>query len=164
MLNNEKGGIILLGVHDDKCIEGFSLSRYQQQYIVLNIVDTFNQFKPPVPKHFYDIAFIKVIDGREPTDPLMRTLQLPPLYLHHSLRTENACWCDRQVRDLQNFFTDFQGRKWIIELTIKKGNLLDRRTIRFLQTIEWRDPENKLFTTETGKGYYRIKDVTKRIA
>jgi hypothetical protein len=94
----------------------------------------------------------------------MRTLQLPPLYLHHSLRTENACWCDRQVRDLQNFFTDFQGRKWIIELTIKKGNLLDRLTICFLQTIEWRDPENKLFTTETGKGYYRIKDVTKRIA
>jgi hypothetical protein len=95
MLNNEKGGIILLEVHDNKCIEGFSLSRYQQQYIVLNIVDTFNQFKLPVPKHFYDIAFIKCIDGREPTDPLMRTLQLPPLYLHHSLRTENACWCDR---------------------------------------------------------------------
>jgi hypothetical protein len=42
MLNNEKGGNILLGVHDDKCIEGFSLSRYQQQYIVLNIADTFN--------------------------------------------------------------------------------------------------------------------------
>jgi hypothetical protein len=89
---------------------------------------------------------------------------MPPLYLHHSLQTENACWCDRQVRDLQNFFTDFQGRKWIIKLTIKKGNLLDRHTIRFLQTIEWGDPENKLFTTETGKGYYRRKDVTKRIA
>jgi len=148
MLNNEKGGIILLGVHDDKCIEGFSLSGSQQQHIVLNIVDTFNCFKPPVPKHFYDISFIEVINGREPTDPLMRTLQLPPLYLHHSLRTENA----------------FQGRRWIIELTIKKRNPTDRRTICFLQTAEWGDPENKLFTTETRKGYYRIKNVTKRIA
>ena len=164
MLNNEKGGIILLGVHDDKCIEGFSLSGSQQQHIVLKIIDTFNRFKPPVPKHFYDISVIKVINGREPTDPLMRTLQLPPLYLHHSLRTENACWCDCQVRDLRNFFTDFQGRRWIIKLTIKKRNPSDRRTIRFLQTAEWGDPENKLFTTETGKGYYRIKNVTKRIA
>ena len=87
-------------VHDDKRIKGFSLSRSQQQHIILSIVDTFNRFKQPVPKHFYDIAFIEVIDGKEPKYPLMRTLQLPLLYLHHLLRTENACWCDHQVRDL----------------------------------------------------------------
>ena len=85
MLNNEKGGIILMGVHDDKRIEGFTLSRAQQQHIVLSIVDTFNRFTPPVPKHFYDISFIEIIDGREPKDPLMKTLQLPPVKLQLQL-------------------------------------------------------------------------------
>jgi hypothetical protein len=66
MLNNEKGGIILMGVHDDKRIEGFTLSRAQQQHIILSIFDTFNHFTPPVPKHFYDITFIEIIDGKEP--------------------------------------------------------------------------------------------------
>jgi len=94
----------------------------------------------------------------------MKTLQLPPVNLQHQLRTEDPCWCDRQVRDLRNFFTDFQGRRWIVELTIKKRNLSDKRTSRFLQSTTWGDPEHKLFTTETGKGYYRMKDVTKRIA
>jgi hypothetical protein len=164
MLNNKKGGIILMGVHDNKCIEGFTLSRAQQQHIVLSIVDTFNHFTLPVPKHFYDIAFIEIIDGKEPKEPLMKTLQLPPANLQHYLRTEDPCWCDRQVRDLRNFFTDFQGRRWIVELTIKKRNPSDKGTNRFLQSATWGDPEHKLFTMETGKGYYRIKDITKRIA
>jgi hypothetical protein len=164
MLNNEKGGIILMGVHDDKRIEGFTLSRAQQQHIVLSIVDTFNRFTLPVPKHFYDISFIKIINGKEPKEPLMKTLQLPPVNLQHQLRTEDPCWCNRQVRDLRNFFTDFQGRRWIVELTIKKRNLSDKHTSRFLQSATWGDLEHKLFTTETGKGYYRMKDVTKRIA
>ena len=71
-----------MGVHNDKRIKGFSLSRSQQQHIILSIVDTFNRFKQPVPKHFYDIAFIEVIDGKEPKDPLMRTLAtaLPPSF------------------------------------------------------------------------------------
>ncbi len=153
-----------MGVHDDKCIEGFSLSRSQQQHIVLSIVDTFNRFTLPVPKHFYDIAFIEVIDGKQPQDPLMKTLQLPPLHLRHSLHTEDICWCDRQVRDLRNFFTNFQGRKWIIKLMIKRRNILDKLTISFLRNTKWGDKEHKLFTTETGKGYYRLKDVTKRVA
>jgi hypothetical protein len=80
-----------LGVHEDKRIEGFSLKTSQQQHIILSIVNTFNHFTPPVPKHFYDIAFIKIIDGKEPKDPLMKTLHLPPLYLHHTLQTEDAC-------------------------------------------------------------------------
>jgi hypothetical protein len=92
MLNNEKGGIILMGVHDDKRTKGFTLSRAQQQHSVLSIVDTFNRFTPPVPKHFYDITFIEIIDGREP--------QLPPVNLQHQLRTEDPCWCNCQVRDL----------------------------------------------------------------
>ncbi len=153
-----------MGVHDDKRIEGFSLSRAQQQHIVLSIVDTFNRFTPPVPKHFNDISFIEVIDGKQPQDPLMKMLQLPPLCLRHSLRTEDICWCDRRVRDLCNFFTDFQGRRWIIELTIKRRNISDKCTISFLRNTKWGDEEYKLFTTETGKGYYRIKDVTKRVA
>jgi hypothetical protein len=69
MLNNEKGVIILMGVHNDKRIEGFTLSRVQQQHIVLSIIYTFNRFTLPVPKHFYDIAFIKIIDGKSRRNP-----------------------------------------------------------------------------------------------
>jgi hypothetical protein len=76
----------LMGVHDDKRIEGFTLSRAQQQHIVQSIVDTFNRFTPPVPKHFYDITFIEIVDGKEPKEPLMKTLQLPPVNLQHQLR------------------------------------------------------------------------------
>jgi hypothetical protein len=120
MLNNEKGGIILMGVHDDKRIEGFTLSRAQQQHIVLSIVDTFNRFTLPVPKHFYDISFIEIIDGKEPKEPLMKTLQLPPVNLQHQLRTEDPCWCDRQVRDLRNFFTDFKDKDGSSNLPLRK--------------------------------------------
>jgi hypothetical protein len=87
MLNNEKGGIILMGVHYNKRIEGFTLSRAQQQRIVLSIVDTFNRLTLPVLKHFYDIAIIKIINGKEPNEPLMKTLQLPPANRHHTLWT-----------------------------------------------------------------------------
>jgi hypothetical protein len=80
MLNNKKGGIILMRVHDDRHIKGFTLSRSKQQHIVLSIINTFNCFKPPVPKHFYNIAFIEVIvDSQEPKEPLIKTLQLSPL-------------------------------------------------------------------------------------
>jgi hypothetical protein len=129
MLNNKKGGIILMGVNDDKRIEGFTLSRAQQQHIVLSIVDTFNHFTLPVPKHFYNIAFIEIINGKELKEPLMKTLELPPANLQHQLWTEDPCWCNRQVRDLQNFFTDFQGRRWIIKLTgeIRNTNCLLRK-------------------------------------
>jgi hypothetical protein len=107
MLNDEEGGIILMEVHDGKCVKGFSLSRSQLKHIVLNIVNTLSHFMLPVQKHFYPIAFIKVINSQDTKEPLMKTSQLPPLGLHYTFRTHNMCLCNCQMKDLRNFFPDF---------------------------------------------------------
>ena len=60
MINNEDRGIILMGIQDNGLIDGFMLSKVQQEHLVTNIIDTFNQFWPKVPRHFYEINFIQV--------------------------------------------------------------------------------------------------------
>jgi predicted HTH transcriptional regulator len=41
MINNEDGGIILMGVQDNGLIDGLMLSKAQQEHLVKNIIDTF---------------------------------------------------------------------------------------------------------------------------
>jgi hypothetical protein len=42
MINNEDGGIILMGVQDNRWIDGLMLSKAQQEHLVTNIIDTFD--------------------------------------------------------------------------------------------------------------------------
>ena len=68
MLNTGKGGLISMGILDNGRIEGFSLSRYQQDHVRLSIQDTFDRYDPPVPPHLYKVTFRPVldcIDGKE---------------------------------------------------------------------------------------------------
>jgi hypothetical protein len=58
MLNNEDGGIILMGVQDNGLIDGLMLSKAQQEHLVANIINTFDRYRPKVPRHFYEINFI----------------------------------------------------------------------------------------------------------
>jgi hypothetical protein len=44
MINNEDGGIILMGIQDNGLIDGLMLSKAQQEHLVTNIVDTFYRF------------------------------------------------------------------------------------------------------------------------
>jgi hypothetical protein len=60
MINNEDGGIILMDVQDNGLIDGLMLSKAQQEHLVTNIIDTFDRFRPIVPRHFYEINFILV--------------------------------------------------------------------------------------------------------
>jgi predicted HTH transcriptional regulator len=60
MINNEDRGIILIGVQDKGLIDGLMLSNAQQEHLVMNIIDTFDRFRPKVPRHFYDINFMRV--------------------------------------------------------------------------------------------------------
>ncbi len=60
MINNEDGGVILIGVQDKGLIDDLMLSKAQQEHLVTNIIDNFDQFRPKVPRHFYDINFMRV--------------------------------------------------------------------------------------------------------
>jgi predicted HTH transcriptional regulator len=44
MINNEDGGIILMGVQDNGLIDGLMLSKAQQEHLVANISDTFDRY------------------------------------------------------------------------------------------------------------------------
>ena len=57
----------------------------------------------------------------------------------------------------------FLHKCWIIELKIHPRARFDPQTIRYMRSATFAD-ENRIFLTKTGKGYYRLKDVTKRIA
>jgi hypothetical protein len=60
MINNEDGSIILIGVQDNGLIDGLMLSKAQQEHLVTNIINTFDRFRPKVPRHFFDINFMRV--------------------------------------------------------------------------------------------------------
>ena len=60
LINNEDGGIILMGVQDNGLIDGLMLSKSQQEHLVTNIFDTFDQFRQKVPRHFNKINFFRL--------------------------------------------------------------------------------------------------------
>jgi hypothetical protein len=160
MLNNEDGGIILMGVQDNGLIDGLMLSKAQQEHLVANIIDTFDRYRPKVPRHFYDINFIRVkltnSKTKEDKAYLSDETNIP-----HLLRTTKLCWCDHRAMTSINL--GFLHKCWLIELKIHPRDHTDPRTIKFVHTSTFYD-DSRMFQSETGKAYYRIKDMTKRIA
>jgi uncharacterized protein YifE (UPF0438 family) len=160
MLNNEDGGIILMGVQDNGLIDGLMLSKAQQEHLVANIIDTFDRYRPKVPRHFYDINFIRVkltnSKTKEDKAYLSDETNIP-----HLLRTTKLCWCDHRAMTSINL--GFLHKCWLIELKIHPRDHTDPRTIKFVHSSTFYD-DSRMFQSETGKAYYRIKDMTKRIA
>jgi hypothetical protein len=136
------------------------LSKAQQEHLVMNIVDTFDRYQPKVPHHFYEINFIRVkltnSNTKEEKAYLADESKIP-----HLLRTTKLCWCDH--RAMTSISLGFLHKCWIIELKIHPRDRLDPRTIRYMQSATFFH-EDRIFLTKTGKGYYRLKDVTKCIA
>jgi hypothetical protein len=62
MINTRKGGVILLGVLDDGRIEGFMLTKFQQDHVRLSIQDTFERYNPQLPPHLYSVYFVPVVE------------------------------------------------------------------------------------------------------
>jgi len=160
MINNEDGGIILMGVQDNGLIDGLMLSKAQQEHLVANISDTFDRYWPKVPRHFYDINFIRVkltnSKAKEEKAYLADETNIP-----HLLRTTKLCWCDHRAMTSINL--GLLHKCLIIKLKIHPRDRFDPRTIRYMRSATFAD-ENQIFLTETGKCYYRLKDVTNRIA
>jgi hypothetical protein len=160
MINNEDGGIILMGVQDNGLIDGLMLSKAQQEHLVANNVDTFDHYRPKVLRHFYEINFIRVklsnSKAKEEKAYLADETKIP-----HLLRTTKLCWCDHRAMTSINL--GFLHKCWIIELKIHPRDHDDPRTIRYMRTSTFSD-DSRIFLTETGKGYYGLRDVTKPIA
>jgi hypothetical protein len=149
-----------MGVQDNGLIDGLMLSKAQQEHLVTNIIDTFDRYWPKVPRHFYEINFIWVkltnSKAKEEKAYLADETKIP-----HLLRTTKLCWCDHRAMTSINL--GFLHKCWIIKLKIHPRDRFDPRTIRYMRSATFAD-ENRIFLTETGKGYYCLKDVTKCIA
>jgi hypothetical protein len=113
-----------------------------------------------VPRHFYDINFIRVkltnSKAKEEKAYLADETNIP-----HLLRTTKLCWCDHRAMTSINL--GLLLKCWIIKLKIHPRDRFDPRTIRYMRSATFAD-ENQIFLTEIGKCYYRLKDVTNRIA
>ena len=99
MLNTGRGGTIFMGILDDGRIDGFMMSKYQQDHVRLSIQDTFDRYAPPVPPHLYKITFKPVIDN----DPQVELRAIYDYYaqedgqnreLNHLIQASDHCWCD----------------------------------------------------------------------
>ncbi len=136
------------------------LSKTQQEHLVTNINDTCGRFSPKVPRHFYEINFIQLkltkSKAKEEKTYLSDETNIP-----HVLRSTKLCWHDH--RAITSINLGFLHKCWIIELTIHSLSHFDLRMIRYILTATFSD-ENCILLTETGKGYYRLDDVTKHIA
>ena len=135
MLNTGKGGVILMGVLDDGRIEGFSLTRFQQDHIMLTIEDTLDRYNPPVPKHMYEIIFTPVIDllthqsPEEELEAITKWMTRPTYQdrtLPHQLRTSQFCWCDRAAN--AQFTLGHLNPFFIVELHLQSWDPKDVRS------------------------------------
>ncbi len=91
MINNEDGGIILIGVQDNGLIDGLVLSNAQQEHVVANIINTFDRYRPKVPHHFYEINFIPVKLTMDSKAKEEKAHQSDDTSLPHLLRTTKLC-------------------------------------------------------------------------
>ena len=129
MINNEDGGLLLIGVQENGLIDGLILSKSQQEHLVTNITDTCGRFSPKVPRHFYEINFIQLkltnSKAKEEKTYLSDETNIP-----HLLRSTKLCWRDHQAITSINF--GFLHKCWIIELTIHSLSHSDLQMIRYI--------------------------------
>jgi hypothetical protein len=113
-----------------------------------------------VPRHFYEINFIRVKLTKDSKAKEEKAHQSDDTSPPHLLRTIKLCWCDHRAMSSINL--GFLHKSWIIELRIHPRDNSDPRTIRYMRSANFAD-EDRIFLTETGKAYYRLKDITKRV-
>ena len=126
MLNTGKGGTIFMGILDNGRIDGFMMSKYQQDHVRLSIQDTFDRYTPVVPPHLYKINFKPVIDNEDPE------IELKNIYdyyaqedgqdrqLNHLLQSSDHCWCDANCN--AQFARGFLNPFFVVELKLQPWN------------------------------------------
>jgi hypothetical protein len=178
MLNTGKGGTLYLGVLDNGAVEGFPLSPYQRDHVVLSITHTLNKYTPPVPKHLFSISFIPVLD---PLDTDFRMAKKPEdvddessssrggrkksqinANLPHELATWRLCWCDNA--SLSAFSRGEMEGFFVVEVVARPWDPEDKKNGQLIQAFGL-DCLRPFFASEDDEIYVRknatLENVTK---
>ena len=112
-----------MGILDDGRIDGFMMSKYQQDHVRLSIQDTFDRYTPPVPPHLYKITFKPVLDD---DDPQVELRAIYDFYaqedrqnreLPHLIQASDHCWCD--ANSMAMFSRGILNPFFVIELKLE---------------------------------------------
>ena len=101
-------------------------SSFQRDHFLLAIDDLFSRYSPKVPKHFYLVRFVPVLDDDEqivlPDQPVDQKLRKVP----HELRSSRYCWCDSHC--FASLEMGLMHRFYVIEVSnVIKTEFLRRR-------------------------------------
>jgi len=119
MLNSGSGGVLYGGILDNGEVNGFMMSPYQMDHVVIQLDDLFERFSPPVPKSLYKVEFIPQLepfDEEYVPDPFVKDPRLA--MFEHKLRTDKRCWCDNEAAASHSFGIVLPW--YIIEVTLEK--------------------------------------------
>ncbi len=99
MLNSGGGGgTFYLGVTDCGIVEGFQMSKCQQDHFLLSLSDLMSSYSPPVPADRYRVEFVPVVDGdgwQPPAETLDGQISRD---LPHEIRESRYCWYEDPIR------------------------------------------------------------------
>ncbi|KAH6939260.1 hypothetical protein HPB50_016584 [Hyalomma asiaticum] len=97
-LNTGRGGTVFLGILDNGDVIGLHLTEYQKDHILLSLENLMMRYRPPVPKHMYELRFVPVISEGLPF-PTKESCEMNSRerFRPHELHCKKACWCDNEA-------------------------------------------------------------------
>ena len=127
-----------MGILDSGRIEGFTMTKYQQDHVRLCIQDTFERYTPKVAPHLYKVRFKPVIDQNEDElESIEKWMNLAnseqDRNLPHLLRTLEPCWCDND--NLAQFASGKISPFFVIELELSPWNPKDARNCKLFPQV-----------------------------
>jgi len=119
MLNSGFGGVLYGGILDNGEVNGFMMSQYQIDHVIVQLDDLFERFSPPVPKNLYRVDFVPQIEPFEKNyepDPVSKDPELEKM--PHKLKSYRRCWCDNDAAASHSFGMLLPW--YVIEVSIEK--------------------------------------------
>ncbi|XP_075734359.1 schlafen-like protein 2 [Rhipicephalus microplus] len=126
-LNTGKGGAIFLGILDNGDVNGLHLTEYQKDHLLWNLQMLMLRYKPPVPKHMYELQFVPVISEGVPLPTNeRREMNSKERFKPHQLQCSGPCWCDNEATA--------QGgsvMRYVVEIKVSAWDSSDPRNSAF---------------------------------
>lgn len=125
-LNTGRGGTVYLGILDNGDVNGIHLTEYQKDHVLLSLENLMLRYKPPVPKHMYELRFVPVISEGVPL-PTKQSHEMltKERFRPHELRCSRPCWCDNEATAQLN--VGGVVLRYVVEIEIFSWNSSDPR-------------------------------------
>nr|XP_039251632.1 uncharacterized protein LOC120329081 [Styela clava] len=147
-LNTGSGGDVYLGVNDEGRVIALKLSLRQMDHLLLQIVQVFDSFNPPVPNYMWWLAFIPVVTSRSEVHERLdliqewRSLKYDDVKrsVAHRFPSHGLCWCDvTQHTEMSH--------QYVVRIHLKSSKMKKSENNRLcLPTI---------YQCDNGKAYFR---------